>query len=254
MKNIILFALVFTAVNSSFLRELPTEIQLGDPTYTTTCFVKGSGTLSATIGEDTDLSGATGLKAKFTMGTEANDIECDAAFSSNTITVTGTIGTSNVCGTYTLKSVTETGSSFTFTVPSSPKTNFKIVNDVEVEGESAQTASQEVKEGDSSKSTFVIVFKADLDVAPSIFYANDVTKVIANCVLDSTDKEKVVCTPTKDELSEGENEIYYQKGCATTAATTNVKVTFTPSGDVDDASAFLMFSKFALFFVAVFLF
>ena len=267
MRTFIVLALAIAVSNSSFLRNLEaTEVTVNEITYTTKCFGQTTGgTLEVTIkvgGESTDLKTVKGLTATFSEGTTTNDIKIDIENDPTDPTIQGAkevtlskpITKSNACGTYTLKELKDTtkaadnttpDTKFTFKLPEKQTTSFKIVTDVPV-ATTGQTASQEVDEGDTSKNTFTVLFSADLAAAPFMFAGNDMTKVIADCKVDTTDKKKLTCTPTKDELKEGENEIYYQKGCATTAEKTGVKVTFTP----EEASTFMRLSKIALLIFA----
>ena len=264
MRTFIVLALAIAVSNSSFLRNLEaTEVTVDEITYKTNCFDQATGgTLEATIkvgGETTDLTAATGFTATFSEGTATNDISIDVAkdgtntpIKAKQVTFSQPITQANACGTYTLKELKDTtqvdsapAPVYTFKLPEKQTTSFKIVPGVAVVT-TGQTASQEVDEGDTTKNTFTVLFSADLSAAPFMFAGNDMTKVIADCKVDGTDKKKLTCTPTKDELKEGENEIYYQKGCATTAETTGVKVTFTP----EEASTFMRLSKIALLIFA----
>ena len=267
MRTFIVLALAIAVSNSSFLRNLEAEVTVNEITYTTKCFGQTTGgNLEVTIkvgGENTNLKTVGGLTATFSEGTATNDIKIDIENdpSSPTIqkekevTLTETIAANHACGTYTLKELVDTTKDaqdkttpapvYTFKLPEKQTTSFKIVTDVPV-ATTGQTASQEVDEEDTTKNTFIVLFSADLAAAPFMFAGNDMTKVIADCKVDTTDKKKLTCTPTKDELKEGENEIYYQKGCATTAEKTGVKVTFTP----EEASTFMRHSKIALLIFA----
>ena len=261
MRTFIVLALAIAVSNSSFLRNLAaTEVTIEEITYTTKCFITtAGGNFEAKVkvgGDSTDLKTVKGLTATFSEGTDDNDIEITLSTpptEAKQATLTGAVAANHPCGTYTLKELVDTtkddqgaaATVYTFKLPEKQTTSFKIVTEVAV-ATTGQTASQEVDEEDTTKNTFTVLFEADLAAAPFMFAGNDMTKVIADCKVDGTNKKKLTCTPTKDELKEGENEIYYQKGCATTAETTGVKVTFTP----EEASTFMRLSKIALLIFA----
>ena len=245
MKAIILLALTLTVAQSSFLRNLDT-VAIPDPTYTPDCFVSGTGgSLSAAAtatGTTADLASIqSSMAAVFTDGTHNITASGVTIADQVKFTIAATIGTSHEVGKYYLLEVTNSDTTHTYTVPEKATSFFKVVTENEVASE-GQTASQEVENG----KTFEILFSADVTVVPTIYAANDASKTIADCSVAEGNAKKVVCKPTKDEVKEGDNEIYYQKGCSTTPLKTGVTVKFSDS-------PFVTLSKVALFVLAALL-
>lgn len=256
MKAFIILALTLT-VNSSFLRELTAEaITLEDPVFTTKCIVSavaGEIEFSVTV-DKKDFSTADGFTATLKSGDDTFTVEgaADGTTTSKIVFSDDDI-VANKTGIYTLSAVVDKTSpaAFTFTVPTTPKTSCRVADNIAIGAADKQTAAQTVKEGDDTAKSFKLVFASKLTIAPVIYGKSDGTVEIAGCALDSADTTgvTVVCTPEGEELAEGENTIYYQKGCGN-PETTGVKVTYTPK----EASSFLTFGKIALFVIAAILF
>jgi hypothetical protein len=255
MKAFIILALTLT-VNSSFLRELTAEaITLEDPVFTTKCIVSavaGEIEFSVTV-DKKDFSTADGFTATLKSGDDTFTVEgaADGTTKSKIVFSDDDI-VANKTGIYTLSAVvddTTAGALFTFTVPKEPKTSCRVADNIAIDAADKQTAAQTVKEGDDTAKSFKLVFASKLTIAPVIYGKSDGTVEIAGCAIDSADTTgvTVVCTPEGEELAEGENTIYYQKGCGT-PETTGVKVTYTSD------SSFLTFGKIALFVIAAILF
>lgn len=255
MKAFIILALALT-VNSSFLRNLADAVTLEDPVFTKKCVVSGvEGAIEFSVTVDQkDFSTSTdGFTATLKSG--ANELSVNGAADPNTkskIVFSNTAVNSDKVGIYTLSAVTDKTETalFTFTVPTTPKTSCRVAENIEIGAADKQTVAQTVKEEDDTAKSFKLVFASKLTIAPVIYGKSDGTVEIAGCAIDSADTTgvTVVCTPEGEELAEGENTIYYQKGCGT-PETTGVKVTYTPV----EASSFLTFGKIALFVIAAIL-
>ena len=269
MKNLIVFALVCTAINSSFLRELATEITISQISFNdVTCAESASAAaLKLTVTGNEAVSGTTAVfKATLSSGVTANDITDDTgapAAASNKIEWAAITIKDKKTGFYKLTKIEgKAGNTneYTFKLPD-PNTVGLIVT-VPVEA-GTQVADQEVVDGDSTKNSFKIVFKTELTNVggPVIFSDNEGKKPIADCTVDSSAKTNLICKPKKEEMGKsGEYTLYYQNGCdAGKLVTTNCKIKYTTdkedsstdTTDEEDSSAFMKIGKLALIALAI---
>lgn len=254
MRTAIICALIFTVVNSSFLRDLETKVTINSISYgETTCFEAGAGTLAAAITTNTDFSGELSLKATFSSGVTANDItDSEVAIDTGNAKILKyeTDLASAKTGVYKLKEIVDTADTVTYTF-TLPETNPAFMITAAAELAETQTTSQSVTEGDEKKGFFTIVFGEAVTNVPVIYTANDGKTAIANCKVGTT-TTNVECTPTKDEMEDGKKyTIHYQNGCNTSEGSkitsTTVEVTFTAA---EEASTFMTLGKVALFALA----
>ena len=258
MKNLIVFALVCTAINSSFLRELATEITISEISFNdATCVESASATtLKVTVTGDAAVSGDTAaFKATLSSGVTAHDITDDtgAPAATNKIEWAAISIQGKKTGLYKLTKIEgKAGNTneYTFKLPE-PNT-VGLIMTVPVET-GTQVADQEVVDGDSTKNSFKIVFKTELtDVGgPVIFSDSEGKKPIADCTIDSSAKTNLICKPKQEEMGKsGEYTLYYQNGCGTgKLITTNCKIKYTT--DKEDSSAFMKIGKLALIALAI---
>ena len=255
MKIFIVLALFFT-VNSFFLRNLDahalSNIKFGAECYDLSD--EATTSLTATATSDKGTAGAVTFKATFTSGEnkiEAASGNLDEANSVKTITWTAAL-TSAKTGVYKLTSVEDTtaNSGNTFTLPEKNDASCVVTVAAEL-GTQTSTETQEIKEGDETKGSFTVVFKAALDDAPVVFTATDGKTPIADCKVDTTTKTNLVCKPTQDEMKDGEEyTIHYQNGCGASPAgitSTGVKVKFV----AEEASAFMKLGKLVMIAVTL---
>ena len=255
MRTFIVFALVFTAVNSSFLRELE-EIQISTIAFTNACVVVDTGAkATATVTLPTGKTVSGDFKATLSYGVDANKIEktttIDSASPAATISFTGIDVSAKHTGAYKVTKVEDTAAT--------PANTFKLPEEntatltLSVKGTpGTQVADQEVIEGDSTKTSFKIVFTESFTAAkggPIIYTDSEGKKPIADCTVADATPTEVVCKPTAEEMGDGGDvKIYYQNGCeATPVVTTGATVKFT----VEDSSTFMSLRKVALFAFAL---
>ena len=254
MRTFIVLALVFTAVNSSFLRELE-EIQISKIEFTNTCIAIGSGTNAEAKVTLPDAKPVTGnFKATLSSGVDTNNIEATASIAdtaSATISFSGIDVSAKHTGAYKVTKVEDTADT--------PANTFKLPEEntatltLSVTGTpGTQVADQEVIEGDSTKTSFKIVFTESFTAAkggPVIYTDSEGKKPIADCSILAANLKEVVCKPTAEEMGDGGDvTIYYQNGCGTgKVVTTGATVKFT----VVDSSAFMSLGKVALFAFAL---
>lgn len=249
MKSFIILALIFTAVNSSFLRELTaTAVTVSAVDFSPLCSVDTTAvTITATAGQTDDFSGAA-FKGVLSSGIDTNDITVDNGApedtNKNKIKFTLTPGATHKTGVYKLKSITDKAqeAGFTFTIPNTITSNITI--STAATHNATQEGTQEIEEGKA----FEIMFETAPIRVPFIYTSNNATTPIADCSIDTTETKKVLCKPTKDEMeADTEYTIHYKKGCETALVATKVKVKFTSV----DGSAFMTFGKVALLAIAL---
>ena len=240
MKSLVIFALFFF-VNSSFLRDLE-KVTISGATLAKECAEKAASvtfdlTLTASAAFNTT---ATGYKVVLSGGN--NTVESTCTLANNTVfTCTSTL-TNPAAGTYTLKSLTETvaenAEANTYEFADSASVAFMIAETVEIAAE--QETAQTVDLKDNNKKTFKIALNANATATavPAVFAGDDAKLPLSACTL--TDNSTVItCSPTKDEMEDGEKyKIYYNKGC--TKTDTKIEVTF------KNGSVFMTVSKIAL--------
>ena len=248
MKSLIILALIFTAVNSSFLRDLQTAVTVSAVAFNETCSVDTAVTITATAGQ-TDDFGSAAFKGVLSSGVDTNDITVDngapeGETNKNKIKFTFTPGATDKTGVYKLKSITDKTepAGFTFTIANTIVSNLTI--STTATHNATQEGTQEIEEGKA----FEIMFDPAPAKVPFIYTSNNATTPIADCSIDTTETKKVLCKPTGDEMdSDTEYTIHYKKGCETTLVATKVKVKFTS----EDGSAFMTFGKVALLAIAL---
>ena len=240
MKTFIVLTLIFTVVNSSFLREL-TDTNVLSVTFDADCTVSEAVEISA-ITNNATLAGDA-FNITLTSGTK--DITLAGEATAGTITW-DLDPEEEATGVYKIKSIvdTEEGTTNTFVVASNVTSTLTI--SVTAAHNSTQDETQEIEEG----KPFNVLFGEALTKVPLIYSASNATTPIADCSIDTVDTKKVLCKPTKEEMKEDvEYTIHYKSGCpATTLVATKVKVKFTPK---EDGSAFMTLGKVALFAIAL---
>ena len=247
MKTVIILGLIFTAVNSSFLRELDTAVTISGVTFgATTCTTTATVAITADTGATATLAGS-GVTGKLSSGVTANDITLEGTATAATAdpAVNGkiewTLDPANAkTGVYKLTSVTATGA--TITIADTVTTNVTISTDAT--HDSTQTGLQEIEEG----KTFEVKFTTAPAKVPLIYVSSTATAPIAECSKNTTDATQVLCKPTANEMdADTEYTIHYKNGCEAALVATTVKVKFIP----EDSSAFITFGKIALLAVAL---
>lgn len=242
MKGFVIFTVLLITANSSFLRQL-TDVAVTEVTFTTNCILKTdtpteSISMSLKV-EEANANTGTTYAAVVSAGEskDINTIPCNKGNDNKSFTCTKALVAADVVGVYKLKSLTETGGSpVTYKVGDTATGTFTYAETVELAA--SQTTPQEVDTKDDTKKTFKIVLAADATYAPAIFANAEATTPLSACTL-GTDKKTVTCTPTEDEMEDGEEyAIQYNKGCTKTK--TGVTVNFKSS------SAFVTLSKVAL--------
>ena len=244
MKTFIVLALIFTAVNSSFLREL-VDINVSAVTIVQDCTVEADVTITATT-DKSDLTGTNTFNITLTSGTEDITLAGTAGTAENAGKITWTFGPDEEpVGAYKIESIVDTTADTTnkFVIANTVTSTLTI--SVTATHNSTQEGTQEIEEG----KPFNVLFGEDLARAPLIYSASNATTPIADCSVDEDDAKKVLCKPTKEEMKENvEYTIHYKSGCPATLAATKVKVKFTPK---EDGSAFMTLGKVALFAIAL---
>ena len=251
MKTFIILGLIFTAVNSSFLRELDTAVTISGVTFgATTCTTTATVTISADTGATTTFE-SSAVTGKLSSGVTANDITLTNGVATKAVTdpsaangkIDWTLDPANAkTGVYKLTTVSATGA--TFTIADTVTTNLTISTDAT--HDNTQTGLQEIEEG----KTFEVKFNPAPAKVPLLYVSSTATAPILECSQNATDTKQVLCKPTADEM-DGDTEytIHYKNGCtdALVATAVKVKVKFTP----EDSSAFITFGKIALLAVAL---
>ena len=205
MKTFIVLALIFTAVNSSFLREL-TDINVTPVTIDAACTVGAAVTITATTSESSLTGGA--FNITLTSGTE--DITLiGAAGSDQSLGKIIWIFTPDEepVGVYKIESIVDTATTSpkTFAIASTVTSTLTI--SVTATHNSTHEGTQEIEEG----KPFNVLFGEDLARAPLIYSASNATTPIADCSVDEEDTKKVLCKPTKEEMKENvEYTIHYK--------------------------------------------
>lgn len=245
MKSFIILGLIFTAVNSSFLRELTAvEVAVSGVTFSAPCSVDTEVTITATTGQTAGFGDAT-FKGVLSSGVDTNDITLDAiAPTEATIAWKLTPGTTHKTGIYKLKSVTDSAqeAGFTFTIADTVTDNLTI--STAATHNATQEGTQEIEEGNA----FELTFETAPAKVPLIYSASTATTPIADCSIDTTVTTKVLCKPTGDEMDKDvEYTIHYKNACEDALVATKVKVKFTP----EESSTFMTFGKIALLAIAL---
>ena len=251
MKSFIILALIFTAVNSSFLRDLQTAtpVTVSAVDFGAPCSVSEPVTITATTGQSAGFNSAK-FKGVLSSGVAANDITIDNGAQStgegneSKLVWTFTPGATDKTGVYKLKSITDKAETagFTFTIQDTIISNLTI--STAATHNATQEGTQEIEEGKA----FEIMFEAAPAKVPFIYTSNNATTPIADCSIDTTETKKVLCKPTGDEMeADTEYTIHYKNGCTDALVATKVKVKFTPV----DGSAFMTFGKVALLAIAL---
>ena len=249
MKTFIILGLIFTAVNSSFLRELDTAVTISGVTFVQPCTTTAEVTITADTGATATFEGEDVATGKLSSGVTANDITLADGTATKAATdpspangnITWTLDPTNQkTGVYKLTTVTADGA--TFTIADTVTTNVTISTDAT--HDNTQTGVQEIEEG----KTFEVKFNPAPAKVPLIYVSSTATAPILECSQNATDTKQVLCKPTKDEM-DGETEytIHYKNGCEAALVATAVKVKFTS----EDSSAFITFGKIALLAVAL---
>ena len=252
MKSFIILALIFTAVNSSFLRDLQTatSVTVSAVDFSAPCSVDTAVNITVTTGQSAGFTENAAFKGVLSSGVATNDITIDEGAQAegeenkNKIVLEFTPGATDKTGVYKLKSVTHdaTEVGYTFTIANTIVLNLTI--STTATHNATQEGTQEIEEGKA----FEIMFDPAPAKVPFIYTSNNATTPIADCSIDTTETKKVLCKPTGDEMdSDTEYTIHYKKGCETTLVATKVKVKFTS----EDGSAFMTFGKVALLAIAL---
>ena len=153
MKTFIILGLIFTAVNSSFLRELDTAVTISAVTFGATCTTTATVTISADTGATATFE-SSAVTGKLSSGVTANDITLANGVATKAVTdppadaangkIDWTLDPANAkTGVYKLTSVTATGA--TITIADTVTTNVTISTDAT--HDSTQTGLQEIEEG-----------------------------------------------------------------------------------------------------------
>ena len=251
MKNIVIFALIFVTVNSTFLRNLAAVTEI---TFKTPCIKKATpvtGSIEMSLKVDTQITNTGSYAVELTAGTgkDITGITCtkdSTDTSGKTISCTAkALSDTDKVGTYKLKTITETPTGENQTAVTYDITNIKgsFIYAEEVSLGKSQTEKQTVDAKDNSNKSFNIVFAEGTTEAPAIFASEKATTPLSGCTFKSEDAT-ATCTPTADEMENGkEYEIYYNKGCDKTK--TGVTVKF------NNNSMFITVSKIALVALAL---
>ena len=255
MRTFIILTLAFAVANSSFLRDLAATHKLSAITFgdgTTTCVLASAASWEVSATSDQALNSGDTLTFKATIKSGENTLTADTATAGASNKMTWDFDlTKAKTGAYKLNSVEDTGKTDIIELPEE-NTAFGVVTVAAEIGTQTSTETQEIKEGDETKGSFTIVFKAALDDAPVVFTASDGKTPIAACKVDTTTTTNLVCTPTKDEMKDGEEyTIHYQNGCGASPAgitSTGVKVKFVAA---EEASAFMKLGKLVMIAVAL---
>ena len=241
MRSLVIIALFFF-VNSAFLRDLA-AVSISGATLGKDCVEStassalnltltagaavtpvGTFTVALTGGENKEIT------SSCTLGTDKVTFSCTGALSSPAV------------GKYTLKSLTETAAEGTevntFTFGKDVSVVLMVAETVEI-AETQETA-QTVDLKDNNKKTFKIALDANATATavPAVFAGDDAKLPLSACNL-TDNSTTITCSPTKDEMEDGEKyKIYYNKGC--TKTDTKIEVTF------KNGSVFMTVSKVAL--------
>ena len=244
MKTFIILGLIFTAVNSSFLREL-TEVAVSGVTFTGACSADNADvTVAVELAETADVSSAQ-FKGLLSSGVEENDLTL-AAVTGAVGSITWTLPTADAkTGVYKLTSITQSidgEATFTVTIPDTITSALTI--STAAAHDETQTGTQEIEEGNA----FEVKFTGTLAKVPMIYSSNTATTPIADCSADETEATKILCKPTSEEMkADTEYTIHYKNACEADLVATAVKVKFTPK----EGSAFITFGKVALLAIAL---
>ena len=244
MKTFIVLALFFTAVNSSFLRNL-VEKELTNLTLTScVTFDAGKFNLTATVDPAYTAVATPSYKATFVSGENSAEAATGTVVDT-ALTAISWEATFTKTGVYKLTEIKDTTETDTLTLPDELPSCVVTVA-ATIDSETTSTTTQEVTEGDKTKGSFKFVVEETITQPPVVYTAQTNGKVIANCKVES--EKNVVCSPTKDEMEDGEEyTIYYHNGCETGITSTTAKVKFTAK----DSSSFMTLGKIALFTLAL---
>ena len=242
MRSLVIFALFFF-VNSSFLRDLG-KVTISGATLGTECVEKAASiTLNLTLTASAEFNATDDgvFKVVLSEGNKTIESECD--LENNTIFTCTDALDDAAAGTYKLKSLTETSELTasdvnTYEFADSASVAFMIAETVTLATQ--QETAQTVDLKDDQKKSFKIALDTTTKatVAPAVFAGDDATTPLSACTL-SEDAATVTCSPTKDEMKDGEKyKIYYNKGC--TKTDTKIEVTF------ENGTVFMTVSKIAL--------
>ena len=242
MRSLVIIALFFF-VNSSFLRDLG-KVTISGATLGTECVEKAASiALNLTLTASAEFNSTDDGEFQVVLSGGNNTISSECTLENNTVFTCTDALTNPAAGTYTLKSLTETSTSAasdvnTYEFADSASVAFMIAETVALAAE--QETAQTVDLKDNNKKTFKIALDANATVTevPAVFAGNDAKIPLSACTLNKEDKV-VTCSPTKDEMEDGEKyKIYYNKGC--TKTDTKIEVTF------KNGSTFMTVSKIAL--------
>ena len=243
MKTFIVLALFFTAVNSSFLRNLGTYALSSLTLDECVTLTEGKFTLAAT--SDNDLTvGTPSYKATFVSGENTAEAATGTVAEGATKSISWE-ATVTKTGLYTLTEIKDTTGTDTLTLPEKLPSCVVTV-EATINATGTLTTVQEVIEGDETKGTFTFAVEEDIEQPPVVYTAATEGKVISNCKVET---KNVVCTPTSEEMEDGkEYTIYYQNGCEASAGTSSTaKVKFTAK----ESSSFMTLGKIAFFDLAL---
>ena len=246
MKTFIVLALLFTAANSSFLRNLGTRTITAftlDECVLLTDDAKLA--LNATVTEA--FAAAADPTYKVTLVSGENTAEAATGSVTDPLTTISWEIPVNKTGVYTLTEIKDTATSDADTITLPAKLPSAIVTvEATLNATGTLTTTQEVIEGDETKGTFTFAVEEEIEQPPVVYTAATEGKVISNCKVET---KNVICTPTSDEMEDGkEYTIYYQNGCEASAMTsTTAKVKFT----AEEASSFMTLGKIAFFALAL---
>ena len=240
MKTFIVLALLFTAANSSFLRNLA-EKELTALTLTE-CTVLAEDTTLTLTATVTAFDAAAEPEYKVTLVSGENTAEAAKGNVTDPLTtITWSVPVTKT-GVYALTEVKDTTETDTLTLPEELPSAIVTV-EATLNATGTLTTTQEVIEGDETKGTFTFAVEEEIEQPPVVYTAATEGKVISNCKVET---KNVICTPTSDEMEDGkEYTIYYQNGCGESAITsTTAKVKFIAA---EEASSFMTLGKIAFF-------
>ena len=247
MKTFIILGLIFTAVNSSFLRELTaTEVTVSSVTFGSECSADGATvTVTVALKDTPDVSSAQ-FKGLLSSGIEENDLTLAAIAGASSGSIQWTLATADAnTGVYKLTSITQsTDGEATFMVTIPDTITSALTISTAAAHDETQTGTQEIEEGNA----FEVKFTGTLAKVPMIYSSSTSTTPIADCSADKTEATKILCKPTSEEMkADTEYTIHYKNACEADLVATAVKVKFTPK----EGSAFITFGKVALLAIAL---
>ena len=249
MKTFIVLALLFTAANSSFLRNLGTRT-ITAFALDEECILLADDTklaLDATVTEAFTAPSTPSYKVTLVSGENTAEAATGSVVEGALTTVSWEISV-NKTGVYTLTEIKDTATSDADTITLPAKLPSAIVTvEATLNATGTLTTTQEVIEGDETKGTFTFAVEEEIEQPPVVYTAATEGKVISNCKVET---KNVICTPTSEEMENGkEYTIYYKNGCGeNTIVTTNAKVKFIAA---EEASSFMTLGKIAFFALAL---